>query len=172
MLDEIQALDSFAALSQPTRLQMLRVLVVAGSAGMAAGAVGEAVNASSSTASFHLAHLERMKDKLSPDSQRRLAINPLRVLDSKHPMDQEAISTAPSILDHLVEADRAQARLDHIVVAADQPVEQEEGIFADLEGGRTRITQDAIVQKPSPPDDWSLIAEPLSPQQPQQPPSP
>jgi histidyl-tRNA synthetase len=54
-----------------------------------------------------IAHLERMKDKLSPDSQRRLAINPLRVLDSKHPLDQEAIATAPSILDHLVEADRA-----------------------------------------------------------------
>jgi histidyl-tRNA synthetase len=52
-------------------------------------------------------HLERMKDKLSPDSQRRLAINPLRVLDSKHPLDQEAIETAPSILDHLVDADRA-----------------------------------------------------------------
>lgn len=54
-----------------------------------------------------VAHLERMKDKLSPDSQRRLGINPLRVLDSKHPLDQEAIQTAPSILDHLVEADRA-----------------------------------------------------------------
>ena len=53
-----------------------------------------------------VAHLERMKDKLSPDSQRRLNINPLRVLDSKHPLDQEAIQTAPSILDHLVEADR------------------------------------------------------------------
>ncbi|MFO0736136.1 MAG: histidine--tRNA ligase [Labilithrix sp.] len=54
-----------------------------------------------------VAHLDRMKDKLSPDSQRRLGINPLRVLDSKHPLDQEAIQTAPSILDHLVEADRA-----------------------------------------------------------------
>ncbi|MBX3231024.1 MAG: histidine--tRNA ligase [Labilithrix sp.] len=54
-----------------------------------------------------VAHLERMKDKLSPDSQRRLAQNPLRVLDSKHPLDQEAIQTAPAILDHLVEADRA-----------------------------------------------------------------
>ena len=48
-----------------------------------------------------VAHLERMKDKLSPDSQRRLEMNPLRVLDSKHPLDQEAIQTAPSILDHL-----------------------------------------------------------------------
>lgn len=59
MLEETQALDAFAALSQPTRLQMLRTLVVAGPKGMAAGAVSEAVNASSSAASFHLAHLER-----------------------------------------------------------------------------------------------------------------
>jgi DNA-binding transcriptional ArsR family regulator len=38
---------------------MVRALVVAGPAGMAAGAVAEAVGASSSSASFHLAHLER-----------------------------------------------------------------------------------------------------------------
>lgn len=57
--DENQALDAFAALSQGTRLRMVRALVVAGSEGMAAGAVGEAVGASSSSASFHLAHLER-----------------------------------------------------------------------------------------------------------------
>ncbi|HWA45759.1 MAG TPA: helix-turn-helix transcriptional regulator, partial [Hypericibacter adhaerens] len=51
--------DGFAALSQSTRLRMIRALVVAGPAGLAAGAVGEAVGASSSSASFHLAHLER-----------------------------------------------------------------------------------------------------------------
>jgi ArsR family transcriptional regulator, arsenate/arsenite/antimonite-responsive transcriptional repressor len=58
-LDEKQALDAFAALSQSTRLAMLRALVVAGPAGMAAGAIGERVGVSSSSASFHLAHLER-----------------------------------------------------------------------------------------------------------------
>jgi DNA-binding transcriptional ArsR family regulator len=58
-LDEMQALDAFAALSQPTRLKMLRALVVAGPDGMAAGAVAEAVGASPSSASFHLSHLER-----------------------------------------------------------------------------------------------------------------
>ena len=58
-IDETQALDAFGALSQATRLQMVRTLVVAGPAGLAAGAVGEAVGASSSSASFHLAHLER-----------------------------------------------------------------------------------------------------------------
>lgn len=58
-IDETQALDAFGALSQPTRLAMVRALVVAGPAGLAAGAVGDAVGASSSSASFHLAHLER-----------------------------------------------------------------------------------------------------------------
>lgn len=58
-LNEEQALDAFGALAQATRLQMVRALVVAGPAGLAAGAVGDAVGASSSSASFHLAHLER-----------------------------------------------------------------------------------------------------------------
>jgi DNA-binding transcriptional ArsR family regulator len=58
-VDEAQALDAFGALSQATRLQMLRALVVAGADGLAAGAIGEAVGVSSSGASFHLAHLER-----------------------------------------------------------------------------------------------------------------
>lgn len=58
-MEQAQALDAFAALSQQTRLQMLRALVVAGEAGMAAGAVADVAGASSSSASFHLAHLER-----------------------------------------------------------------------------------------------------------------
>ena len=58
-MDERQALDAFGALSQETRLRIVRILVQAGPDGMAAGAIGEAVGASSSNASFHLAHLER-----------------------------------------------------------------------------------------------------------------
>ena len=58
-LAENQALDAFGALSQATRLKMVRALVIAGPDGMAAGAVGDAAGASSSGASFHLAHLER-----------------------------------------------------------------------------------------------------------------
>jgi DNA-binding transcriptional ArsR family regulator len=38
---------------------MVRALVVAGPDGLAAGSVGDSVGASSSSASFHLAHLER-----------------------------------------------------------------------------------------------------------------
>ena len=58
-LDELQALDAFGALSQPTRLKIVRLLVRAGPDGMAAGAVGAALDASSSKLSFHLSHLER-----------------------------------------------------------------------------------------------------------------
>jgi DNA-binding transcriptional ArsR family regulator len=58
-MDERQVLSAFAALSQETRLRIVRLLVQAGPGGMAAGAVGEAVGASSSNLSFHLGHLER-----------------------------------------------------------------------------------------------------------------
>jgi len=58
-MDEAQALRSFAALSQETRLEIVRLLVKAGPDGMPAGAVGDAVGASSSRVSFHLSHLER-----------------------------------------------------------------------------------------------------------------
>ena len=42
-MDERQALAAFAALSQETRLQIVRLLVVAGADGMAAGALAERV---------------------------------------------------------------------------------------------------------------------------------
>ena len=58
-MEERQALDAFGALSQETRLRVVRLLVQAGPEGMAAGAIGEAMGAGSSTISFHLAHLER-----------------------------------------------------------------------------------------------------------------
>lgn len=58
-MDQTQALDAFAALSQETRLAMVRLLVRAGPDGLPAGAIAEGVGVSSSGASFHLAHLER-----------------------------------------------------------------------------------------------------------------
>ena len=56
---EPQALSAFAALSQETRLRILRHLVVAGHQGLAAGAVAERVEVSASNVSFHLKELER-----------------------------------------------------------------------------------------------------------------
>lgn len=56
---EDQALAAFMALSQDTRLRIIRVLVQAGPEGLAAGAIGEAVGgATTSRLSFHLSHLE------------------------------------------------------------------------------------------------------------------
>ncbi len=47
--------------------------------------------------------LLEMKDKLGPDSQRRIDTNPLRVLDSKLESEQELIATLPRIGDYLCE---------------------------------------------------------------------
>ncbi|QTG17043.1 winged helix-turn-helix transcriptional regulator (plasmid) [Agrobacterium tumefaciens] len=57
-MDQRQALGAFAALSQETRLQIVRLLVVAGPDGMAAGALAEKVEVSPSNISFHLKELE------------------------------------------------------------------------------------------------------------------
>lgn len=58
-MDQRQALMAFGAISQETRLRILRMLVRAGPAGMAAGAIGDAVEVSPSNVSFHLKELER-----------------------------------------------------------------------------------------------------------------
>lgn len=47
------------------------------------------------------------EERLSEESRQRLVTNPLRILDSKSPIDQEICASAPSILDMLDEADRA-----------------------------------------------------------------
>jgi ArsR family transcriptional regulator, arsenate/arsenite/antimonite-responsive transcriptional repressor len=57
-MDQSQALRGFAALSQETRLAIVRLLVRAGPDGLAAGAVAEAVDATPSNVSFHLKDLE------------------------------------------------------------------------------------------------------------------
>ncbi|MCU0245626.1 MAG: histidine--tRNA ligase [Bryobacter sp.] len=45
--------------------------------------------------------LAAVKDKLSPDNQRRAETNPLRVLDSKEPQDEPVIAALPNIHDYL-----------------------------------------------------------------------
>ncbi len=58
-MDDRQALSSFAALAQETRLSIVRTLVVAGPEGLAAGAIAERMGVSPSNVSFHLKELER-----------------------------------------------------------------------------------------------------------------
>ena len=56
-MKEDMALAAFGALSNATRLKIVRVLVEAGASGLSAGDVAKAVGASPSRASFHLTGL-------------------------------------------------------------------------------------------------------------------
>ncbi len=58
-MNERQALSAFAAISQETRLRMVRRLVRAGPKGMAAGDIADSMGVSPSNMSFHLKELER-----------------------------------------------------------------------------------------------------------------
>ena len=58
-MDERQARIAFGAMSQETRLRIVRRLVKAGPDGMAAGSIAEAAGVSASNVSFHLKELER-----------------------------------------------------------------------------------------------------------------
>ncbi len=52
-------------------------------------------------------HLEANVDRLDADAKRRMYTNPLRVLDSKNPLVQQALSGAPTLTDYLGEASLA-----------------------------------------------------------------
>ncbi len=53
-----------------------------------------------------IAYMKPFSEKLSSESRVRLEKNPLRILDSKDPGDQEIVAGAPSILDFLDTEDR------------------------------------------------------------------
>ena len=53
------------------------------------------------------AELQKVREKLGPDSQRRIETNPLRVLDSKLESEQAIIETLPRIGENLCDACRA-----------------------------------------------------------------
>ncbi len=54
-----------------------------------------------------LRFLELHREKLGEESLRRMATNPLRVLDSKSPQEQELLAAAPQLRDSLTEKSRA-----------------------------------------------------------------
>ena len=53
------------------------------------------------------AELQKVREQLGPDSQRRIETNPLRVLDSKLEHEQAIIANLPRIADHLCDDCRA-----------------------------------------------------------------
>jgi histidyl-tRNA synthetase len=68
--------------------------------------------------------LQPRRASLSADSQRRLAENPLRILDSKDPGDQEACRGAPPAVDALSERSRRHfERVQHLLSEAQVPFE-------------------------------------------------
>ena len=72
-MNEQQALNMLGALSQETRLRIVRYLVQCGFEGASAGEVGKQVNATSSRASFHLSALEQA-NVISSERQSRKII--------------------------------------------------------------------------------------------------
>ncbi|MCE2926185.1 MAG: histidine--tRNA ligase [Rickettsiales bacterium] len=59
-----------------------------------------------------LEFLNPIAAQLSEDSQRRLSTNPLRILDSKSPQDQELLTNAPNLHDFLSQESRQ--RFEHV----------------------------------------------------------
>jgi histidyl-tRNA synthetase len=71
-----------------------------------------------------LKYLSGHLSKMSEDSQRRFDKNPLRILDSKDPADQEIVKGAPSILDYLSSEDTAHfQRVQDLLTALKIPFE-------------------------------------------------
>jgi ArsR family transcriptional regulator len=56
-MEESDVVRCLAALAQPLRLQVFRLLVVAGKTGLTPGAIAEALNVPAATLSFHLKEL-------------------------------------------------------------------------------------------------------------------
>jgi histidyl-tRNA synthetase len=53
-----------------------------------------------------IAYFEQHKELLDTDAQRRLHLNPLRILDTKNPTMQDMVNGAPKLLDYLGEESR------------------------------------------------------------------
>lgn len=56
-MEELQVVQALAALAQPQRLRIYRLMVVAGSTGLTPGAITEALEIPAATLSFHLKEL-------------------------------------------------------------------------------------------------------------------
>jgi histidyl-tRNA synthetase len=71
-----------------------------------------------------LDYLQHHIHGMSEDSQRRFEKNPLRILDSKDPLDQAVVAKAPSILDFLSNEDRDHfLRVQELLTGMEIPYE-------------------------------------------------
>lgn len=79
-------------------------------------------------------HLAPRAASLSPESQRRLATNPLRILDSKDPRDHDAVRGAPTIHDFVDAGDREHfAKLRAYLDALGSPYRVDEHLVRGLD---------------------------------------
>jgi histidyl-tRNA synthetase len=62
-------------------------------------------------------HLQPIKDRLDPDSQRRLDTNPLRILDSKNPETRALLTDAPRLDEYL--GDEARRHFEQVTSMLD-----------------------------------------------------
>lgn len=72
IMNEKLALDMLGALSQETRLRIVRYLVQCGPEGASAGEIGQHVGAAASRASFHLSNLEQAEVITSERQSRKI----------------------------------------------------------------------------------------------------
>lgn len=82
-MDTIQAAAAFAALSQETRLDLVRLLLAAGPSGLPAGEIAARLAVPPSTLSFHLAALERA-GLTQPTRQGRQIVHAVRIIGLRH----------------------------------------------------------------------------------------
>ena len=109
-MDERQALMSLAALSQETRLAVVRNLVVAGPEGMAAGVIAEKMNVSPSNISFHLKELERSGLIAQRRESRSILYSANYEALSSLVLDEEAEQEARRLPTHLCASEGGPAR--------------------------------------------------------------
>ncbi|MCB1213052.1 MAG: histidine--tRNA ligase [Chlamydiia bacterium] len=68
--------------------------------GVEVNSIGDSESRSSYRAAL-CDYLQKFESELSEDSRQRLAVNPLRILDSKDPTDREICKGAPALLEYL-----------------------------------------------------------------------
>ncbi|MFM9851354.1 MAG: histidine--tRNA ligase [Sphingomonadaceae bacterium] len=96
--------------------QLLKELGISDGVTLTLNTLGDAASRDAWRAGL-VAHFEAHRDSLSEDSLTRLAVNPMRILDSKDPRDRPVADSAPDIDAYLT--DEAQAFFDAVTSGLD-----------------------------------------------------